>query len=295
MMFDLSRLLQESLLSLLAAFQALAWPALFFIAIGFATERGRLLADVRRAAKEGSLNLQIMAFNVLFVVPLIGLGSQALTSFFRDHGLVLFDQSSWMSVPAIATIAFAVFLGDFVGYWRHRLEHTPLLWPSHAVHHSDTEMTWLTLERFHPFNRVTTFFIDSSVLIILGLPPFAVIANNLVRHYYGYFVHADLPWTYGRLGMIFVSPAMHRWHHAADKRFFDTNYATVFSIFDRAFGTFRVPGPCTPPLGVTDDMAPTLVGQMSYPLTLRAYRRLLRRMHRKPSAIDREAPKQTEG
>jgi hypothetical protein len=134
-------------------------------------------------------------------------------------------------------------------------------------------MTWLTLERFHPINRLTTFLIDSSALLLLGLPPAALIANMLVRHYYGYLIHADLPWTYGPLGRVFVSPAMHRWHHAADKAAFDTNYATVFSIFDQAFGTYRVPGPCTVPLGVTDDMAPTLAGQMSYAFSPRAYRR----------------------
>jgi sterol desaturase/sphingolipid hydroxylase (fatty acid hydroxylase superfamily) len=52
-------------------------------------------------------------------------------------------------------------------------------------------------------------------MFLLGFPSYAIIANNLVRHYYGYYVHADLPWTHGKLGKIFVSPAMHRWHHAA--------------------------------------------------------------------------------
>lgn len=134
-------------------------------------------------------------------------------------------------------------------------------------------MTWLTLDRFHPINRITRCVIDTSALLPLGQPAEAVIANNLVRHYYGYLIHADLPWTYGPLGRILVSPAMHRWHHAADKAAFDTNYATAFAISDRAFGTFRVPGPCTVPLGVTDRMAPTLAGQIGYAFTARAYRR----------------------
>ncbi len=123
---------------------------------------------------------------------------------------------------------------------------------------------------------ITTFTIDSAVLLWLGLPPFAVIANALVRQYYGYFIHADLPWTYGPLGKVFVSPAMHRWHHAKDPRYFQTNFATVFSIFDRAFGTFRVPGPCDVALGVTDDMAPTLVGQLRYAVTPKAYAGLIK-------------------
>ncbi len=138
-------------------------------------------------------------------------------------------------------------------------------------------MTWLTLQRFHPINRITTYLIDVGVLLLLGFPPVVVVANSLVRHYYGYFIHADLPWTYGPLGRVLVSPAMHRWHHAADARFFNTNYATVFSVFDQMFGTFRVPGPCTSPLGVSDKMQPTLAGQMAYALSPRAYRRLFRK------------------
>ena len=54
-------------------------------------------------------------------------------------------------------------------------------------------MTWLTLERFHPVNRITTFVLDNPALLLLGLPAYAIIANNLVRHYYGYLIHADLP------------------------------------------------------------------------------------------------------
>jgi len=111
------------------------------------------------------------------------------------------------SSPALATGGtgdiltgfIAVFAGDFIGYWRHRLEHSQWLWPSHAIHHSDTEMTWLTLLRFHPINRLSSLILDYAFLLMLGLPPYALIVNNLVRHYYGMVIHADLPWTYGRL------------------------------------------------------------------------------------------------
>lgn len=69
---------------------------------------------------------------------------------------------------------------------------------------------------------------------------------------------------------------MHRWHHAADKSAFDTNYATVFSVFDQAFGTFRVPGTCTAPLGVTDTIGTSLGAQLSYAFLPRACRRLFK-------------------
>jgi sterol desaturase/sphingolipid hydroxylase (fatty acid hydroxylase superfamily) len=119
--------------------------------------------------------------------------------------------------------------------------------------------------RFHPFNRVTTALIDMSALALLGFPPWALLANNLIRHYYGLFIHTDLPWTYGPLGRVFVSPAMHRWHHIRDADGAGANFATVFAVFDQAFHTFHLPGPCTVPLGVRDDVGRGALAQLLWP------------------------------
>jgi sterol desaturase/sphingolipid hydroxylase (fatty acid hydroxylase superfamily) len=108
-------------------------------------------------------------------------------------------------------------------------------------------------------------------LLLLGFPPEAMLINNFVRHYWGHFIHADLPWTFGPLGRVIVSPAMHRWHHAIDAAAHGTNFATVFSLFDRLFGTYRVPGPCPGPLGVDADMGRGIAGQLAYPLRPASY------------------------
>ena len=92
-----------------------------------------------------------------------------------------------------------------------------------------------------------------------------IVANVMVRHYYGEFIHADLPWTYGPLGRLVVSPVMHRWHHARDVTGAGSNFATVFSVFDQFHGTYYVPGLCNVPLGVTDDMGKGTIGQLLYP------------------------------
>ncbi len=277
-MSDFNIFVDHSIASVWQLLSGLALPALFFVCIGFLVKRRRLLPDILRAAREGALNLQIAVVNIIFITPFLIILSEGMFQAVQAYGLAFFSPASWSWLPVPVVILIGIFIADFVGYWRHRLEHTALLWPAHAVHHSDTEMTWLTLERFHPLNRLTTFAIDSGALLALGFPAYVVIANSLVRHYYGYVIHADLPWTYGRGSYVFVSPAMHRWHHSADSRFFETNFATVFSVFDRAFGTFRVPGPCTSPLGVTDDIAPTLPGQLGYMFQPRAYGRIARRL-----------------
>ena len=273
-----TQLIIKSFDSLWHALSGLIIPALFFIGLALLLKGSRgTIKSLRKTSQETRITLLIMSFNVVFIAPFIALLLTWMELIFEKGSLQLINESIWESLPAPLVILVAIFAGDLIGYWRHRLEHVKLLWPSHAVHHSDTQMTWLTLNRFHPINRLTTVAVDSAGLFLLGLPVYAIVANNIVRHYYGYFIHADLPWTYDRFGKIFVSPVMHRWHHAADPAAHNTNFATVFSLLDRWFGTFRVPGQCAVSLGVTDDMGSGVVAQLSYPFKLRAYQRLIDR------------------
>ncbi len=192
---------------------ALILPAIFFALLAFLLKRRESITALRRAAGEIRVNLALYTIDTLIMLPFLGVLAGSLRAVMRDFNLIL-PVTIWQSIGVWPTLFAVVFLGDFIGYWRHRFEHTSVLWPTHAVHHSDTEMNWLTLQRFHPINRITTTVIDSAFLLALGFPAWAAVANGLVRHYYGYFIHADLPWTYGPLGKVFVSPAMHRWHHA---------------------------------------------------------------------------------
>jgi sterol desaturase/sphingolipid hydroxylase (fatty acid hydroxylase superfamily) len=252
--------------ALVRAIYSLLLPALFFTSLALLLRGREALAAAHQAREEVRINLWLHVLDVMFILPVTALLVTGIAMLLGQWNLVLVDAAFWAALGVYPVLFLAVFLGDFIGYWRHRLEHTHLLWPSHAIHHSDTEVTWLTLARFHPINRLVTTAVDSAFLLALGLPAWAIVANNVVRHYYGYFIHADLPWTYGRLGAVFVSPAMHRWHHARELRYAGTNFATVFSVFDRAFGTLSVPGPCNVALGVEVDMGRGVRGQLAYPL-----------------------------
>ena len=209
-----------------------------------------------RAVAEVRLNLSFYFFDALFVAPVLTVLIAGVQFLVKENSLVLVRETVWDLVGFPVTVVAVLFTGDFVSYWRHRVEHTRWFWPAHVIHHSDTDMTWLTLARFHPINRVTTAIVDVFFLAVLGFPTWALVANNLVRHYYGEFIHADLPWMYGPFSRVFVSPVMHRWHHARDVTGTGSNFATIFSVFDRGFGTYYVPGLCNVPLGVTDDQYP---------------------------------------
>lgn len=273
----LFQLLIDSAMNMYSALRFLIMPAMVFLIIQILYRREHWLSDMRQAMRETELSLKIILFNAVVSMPLISIVLTAFHTWIHDNGLILFNASSWEALPVLLVLFFALFFGDFVSYWRHRLEHTPLLWPAHAVHHSDTEVTWLTSARWHPINLLTVHGIAGGAMLIMGFPVWALLFNSMMRGYYGFFIHANLPWTYGKLGKYIVSPAMHRWHHSAEEKAFDKNFAEFFCLFDRMFGTYYLPGPCDGPLGVSDDMQPTLRSQLSFAFSPRAYRKLFAR------------------
>ena len=252
----IAAVLADAFFALRVAAAALAISVLLFGLIALVLKGREAIDAAFRAIAEVRLNLAFYFFDALFVAPVLTVVIAGLRWGIAEYSIVVGSESIWEAVGRPVTFVAVLFIGDFVSYWRHRVEHTPWFWPAHVIHHSDTDMTWLTLSRFHPINRLTTAVVDTFFLALLGFPTWALVANNLVRHYYGEFIHADLPWMYGRFARIFVSPVMHRWHHARDVTGSGSNFATIFSVFDRGFGTYYVPGLCTVPLGVTDDQYP---------------------------------------
>lgn len=262
---DLYAHFSASVSSLWESVQIIAISAVFFVLLALLVKGKEAVEQANRARRETSVNLGLWALDTVLIGPIIALVIQIIRWSVVGSPFELVHRDAWNVLPPVITAVATLFVGDFISYWRHRIEHTRLLWPSHAIHHSDTEMTWLTLSRFHPINRLTTMVIDTTFLAVVGFPEWALVLNVIVRHFYGEFIHADFPWTYGPLGRVFVSPAMHRWHHARDVTGSGSNFATVFSLFDQLFGTYYVPGVCDVPLGVNDKMGYGIVGQLLYP------------------------------
>ena len=239
--------------------------AIFFLVLALLVKGAKAWSDARAAAEETRINLILYGVDQVLMTPIVVLIAATFAQTVHAMGWDAPGAALWDKLGGIATAFIAVFVADFLGYWRHRLQHSALLWPGHAVHHSDTQLTWFSLNRMHPIDRLGTI-LDLIGLTLLGFPTWAVALAVMVRHYYGAFIHADVPWTLGRFGWVFNSPAMHRWHHARDEEISGKNFATVFSVFDRAFGTYYCPGPCTVPLGIEAPMAPGALGQYLYPL-----------------------------
>lgn len=253
---------------LIQPFAAVAGPlvlcAVVFVGLAWLTKGRAALADARAGAASTRINAAMFVVDTLAVGPVLALGVAVLGAALAARGLQLHTAAIWSWMGRWPTVLAALVIGDAFGYWRHRAQHSRWFWPAHAVHHSDTHLNWFSLERVHPIDRIGSLS-DTVFLALLGFPPWALAANALARHYYGYFIHADLPWTFGRASLVLSSPVMHRWHHARDVEGSGCNFATFCSVWDRAFGTYHQPGPCTVPTGVREDVGRSALGQYAHP------------------------------
>ena len=230
---------------------------------------------IKQTWPESRLNLTYGLIDAVAVVPLLILLTAAMRRMMVSLDVTAVDPAWVAAQPAWAVGLVTLAVSDFVGYWRHRLMHTKHLWPIHAAHHSDRNLTFLSLLRFHPLNRLMAVVADTLVLLTLGAPAWAAALSGTIRHYHGYLVHANLKWTFGPLGKVLVSPVFHRWHHTRSGPGQNRNFATIFSLYDRIFGTAYDVGAKQPDaLGVDmPDYPSGWAGQLLYPIMAWAGRR----------------------
>jgi sterol desaturase/sphingolipid hydroxylase (fatty acid hydroxylase superfamily) len=133
-------------------------------------------------------------------------------------------------------------LSDFMSYWAHRLMHTvPFLWRFHAIHHSATTIRWSTTARVHPVNELVNYIIGVVPCFLLGLPLASVLSLVMVLQWYAIAAHSHSKLAFGPLGSLFASPVYHHWHHTPSDQGGNKNFANMFSLWDRLFGTFYLP------------------------------------------------------
>ena len=164
----------------------------------------------------------------------------ALAMTVRDQGEGL-ATTSWL--PGWASLALCVLLLDLLMYGQHRALHAvPMLGRVHRVHHSDVDFDYSTAFRFHPLEAVATNATAVAAIMLFGLPPAGILLHQALAAAMTIVEHANavLPSRIeGWARRLVVTPDVHRVHHSADAASFDRNFGTIFSIWDRVFGTYR--------------------------------------------------------
>ena len=153
-----------------------------------------------------------------------------------------FGLFNWISIPFAAKVVLGVFLIDLADYWFHRFDHKiPLLWRFHRVHHSDTEMDASTAIRTFPTEFIYFLAGELLVCVIFGLDVISMNIFLLILLPVLFIQHTNLKYPLvldKAFGWILMMPNYHKVHHDQDQRYTDSNYGTLFIIWDRLFGTF---------------------------------------------------------
>jgi len=133
-------------------------------------------------------------------------------------------------------------LDDFVYYWSHRFAHTVRwFWADHVTHHSSQHYNLTTALRQPWFSILTVKFIwFGAWMILFGFPPAMIAFCGALNLIYQFWIHTEvIKRMPGFFEAIMNTPSHHRVHHATNPVYLDRNYAGVFIIWDRLFGTFQ--------------------------------------------------------
>lgn len=148
-------------------------------------------------------------------------------------------------LPLAAEALIVIVLLDGWRYFEHRVFHEiPLLWRAHLVHHSDTALDITTSQRHHPFETVLVTMTGMLLLFALGFSATSLAIYALLASLFALWTHSNtrLPARLDRaLRRVIVTPAVHAVHHSDLPEETNSNYGTLFTLWDRAFGTYVDP------------------------------------------------------
>lgn len=175
----------------------------------------------------------------------LGTGSTAVGAL--TAGVVV-AAALWLYQHRIATIGWAWWawaacfvLDDFNYYWAHRTGHRiRWFWASHVNHHSSQHYNLSTALR----QTWTGFFALSFVFRIwpafIGFDPVMIATCGAVNLVYQFWIHTEAIRRFPAwFEALMNTPSHHRVHHAINPLYLDRNYAGVFIVWDRLFGSFE--------------------------------------------------------
>lgn len=153
----------------------------------------------------------------------------------------LYENFRITTIPFVWWAWILILFGDdFCYYWFHRISHeSRFFWASHIVHHSSQKYNLSTALRQTWTGGFFSFIFYIS-LPFLGFHPLMILTQMSISLLYQYWIHTELidkmpKW----FEAVFNTPSHHRVHHGSNPLYLDRNYAGIFIIWDKLFGTFQ--------------------------------------------------------
>lgn len=212
----------------------LAWAAPIFVisvaAEWFFVNRAKLAG--RYETKDAFASMTMGLGNLLTDL-LFGFISLAILMFAWQFRL--FDLGYSLPIILLALLA-----QDFVYYWKHRIAHqVRWFWSAHVVHHSSEHFNLTTALRQPWNNHFTGHVILSVPLVLIGFHPLLIAFVASLNLLYQFWIHTESIDKMPRwFEAVMNTPSHHRVHHGTNPQYLDMNYAGIFIIWDKLFGTF---------------------------------------------------------
>lgn len=198
-------------------------------------ERRRPARTIERLA---SLRLDVMCFGLALLMNRASTQAANAAVEAASPRFVL-ESLYWLqSLPSAVRILLALALVDFVLYWIHRAQHRfDVLWRTHAWHHSIERLYWFSGFRTSFMHSLFYNLVQTGVpMLVFRLTPLEIGAAYALGLFIQFWQHTNLRPEIGALRHLVITPQYHRIHHAASD-FRGRNFAFVFPVWDRLFGT----------------------------------------------------------
>ena len=197
--------------------------------------------DRTRRTRHGAANVLLGVGNAAVAALVFAGAVLVATEWARANS---FGVLNWLGLGGAWAFAVGFVLLDFWQYVWHRLNHrVPFLWRFHAVHHADRELDATSGLRFHTGEIVLSSVARLAVLPLLGMTVAQVLVYEAALLPVIFFHHSNVRLSADAdrsLRWLLVTPWMHWVHHSNHQPETDSNYASVFSFWDRLFGSFRL-------------------------------------------------------
>lgn len=205
---------------------------LFVLLVVIELAAWKLTGRGRYEARDTAASL-IMGFGSN-VAPLFGGAAVVSAVWTWAYQYRLFDvPNTWWA------IALCFVLDDLRYYWLHRIAHERRwFWATHVVHHSSQHYNLSTALRQTWTGDIINGVVFKTPLVLLGFHPAMLAFVFGINLIYQFWIHTELIRRMGPFEILFNTPSHHRVHHATNPKYLDANYAGVFIIWDKMFGTF---------------------------------------------------------
>ena len=185
-------------------------------------------------------NVPLSILNTVVLAMLCGACMCTAARFAGQRGLGLFHL---LRPPAwLAAAATVVALDLALWAWHMANHRLRWLWRFHQVHHSDPDFDLSTSLRFHTGELLFSLPPKLCVVVALGTPILGLLAFEMGFGLFNLFVHGNIRFPVRSeiwASRLLVLPAAHRLHHSVSPDEHQRNFGTIFSLWDRWFGTWQ--------------------------------------------------------